>query len=396
MRNKSFWVMSNSFCSSEDVKTLSLLYQPLIGTDSLGCYLMLSNLVNPTNLQTDIYPFQYILDILNFNAEKLLNVLDKLNAIGLLTTYVKEDIYLFRLNMPLKARQFFLDSVLGPYLKSEVGQKNFDNLFSYFSVTEVRKKGYKNITKAFDEVYTTKTFDPLSSERFIVGRKNQGGIIIKDAFDFESFFEELPVRLKKRRIFTKKVISQIASVMYVYNFTDEEMIQILSLAYNEDNNKIFSEKIALIASDYFEKHYEETKITFEKQPEVEDEFDLAKLSPQDIVSTLVDKMTNNSVSLNTIREFIERNAVDIGLINGVIITSIKYTGHVPSLAYLEKVLADFLKRGITTGKDALKVLKGIEKEQPKRKNTKQPKRKASDEPEWLDEILQSLEKEENS
>jgi replication initiation and membrane attachment protein len=158
MTNKSFWVMTSSFCSSEDIKTLSLLYQPLIGPNSLGCYLMLSNLVNPTNLQTDIYKMQYLLDILNFNVETLTNVLDKLNAIGLLTTYEKDNIYLFRLNMPLKPRQFFLDTILGPYLKSEVGDKNFDQLFSYFSSSEVSKKGYKNITKAFDQVYKTKVY----------------------------------------------------------------------------------------------------------------------------------------------------------------------------------------------------------------------------------------------
>lgn len=390
MTNKSFWVMTSSFCSSEDIKTLSLLYQPLIGPNSLGCYLMLSNLVNPTNLQTDIYKMQYLLDILNFNVETLTNVLDKLNAIGLLTTYEKDNIYLFRLNMPLKPRQFFLDTILGPYLKSEVGDKNFDQLFSYFSSSEVSKKGYKNITKAFDQVYKTKVYEPISSEKFIIGRKNNGGVIIKDAFDFETFYEGLPIRLKKRRIFTKKVISQIASVMYVYNFTEREMIRILSSAYDEENNKIFAEKIGLLAREYFEKNYTESQITFEKQPEVADEVDLRTLKPQDIIAVIGGKMTNNSVALETIRKFIERNAVDIGLINGVIIASIKYTGHVPSLVYLEKVLADWLSKGIKTGKDALRVLQGI----PETRKSKTRKRVSDDEPEWLDGIIASFDEEE--
>lgn len=395
MRDKSFWVMSSSFCSSEDIKTLSLLYQPLIGTDGVGCYLMLSNLINPTNLQTEVYSVQYILDLLNFNSESFSNVLDKLSAIGLLTIYIKEDIYLFRLNMPLKAKQFFLDTVLGPYLKSEIGENNFQSLFSYFSVREVTKKGYANITKSFDQVYTTKTFAPLRSERFIVGRKTKGGVVIKDAFDFEKFFESLPVRLKKRRIFTKKVISQIAAVMYVYNFTEREMTQILSSAYDENNNRMFAEKIGLLANDYFDKNYNELKITFSKQQEVEDEVDLRTLTPQDIVAVFDDKMTNNSVSLNTIREFIERNAVDIGLINGIILASIKYTDHVPALAYLEKVLADWLKRGITTGKDAMAVLKGIEN-RPKPKTARRKHFKDDDEPEWLDEILASFKEEDKA
>lgn len=389
MTEKSFWLMSSSLVNSEDVKTLTLLYQPLIGVDGLGCYLMMSNLINPVNLQTDVYSIQYLLDLLNFNAEQLKNSLDKLDAIGLLTTFVKDNIYLFRINMPLKARQFFLDSILGPFLKSEIGQKNFDELFSYFSVPEVSRKGYENITKSFDQVYTVKTFDLLKSERFVVGRKNNGGVIIKDAFDFDSFFETLPVRLKKRRLYTKKVLSQIASIMYVYNFTEREIVKILSLAYDDQTNKIFPEKIGILASDLFTKNYGEDQITIEKQPEVEQEIDLASITPQDIVKVFGGKMTNKSVSLNIIREFIGRNAVDIGLLNGVILASMKYTEDFPPLAYLEKVLSDWLSKGIKDGKDAMIVLKGIE-EKPKRTYRRKKQRVADDEPEWLDEIMDSI------
>lgn len=389
MTDKSFWLMSSSLVNSEDVKTLTLLYQPLIGVDGLGCYLMMSNLINPVNLQTDVYSIQYLLDLLNFNEEQLKNCLDKLDAIGLLTTFVKDNIYLFRINMPLKARQFFLDSILGPFLKSEIGEKNFNELFSYFSVPEVSKKGYENITKSFDQVYTAKTFDLLKSERFVVGRKNNGGVIIKDAFDFDAFFETLPVRLKKRRLYTKKVVSQIASIMYVYNFTEREIVKILSLAYDDQTNKIFPEKIGILASDLFAKNYGEDQITIQKQPDVEHEIDLASITPQDIVKVFGGKMTNKSASLNIIREFIGRNAVDIGLLNGVILASLKYTEDFPPLTYLEKVLADWLSKGIKNGKDAMIVLKGIE-EKPKRTYSRKRQRVADDEPEWLDEIMDSI------
>lgn len=389
MTDKSFWLMSSSLVNSEDVKTLTLLYQPLIGVDGLGCYLMMSNLISPVNLQTDVYSIQYLLDLLNFNHEQLRNSLDKLDAIGLLTTFVKDNIYLFRINMPLKARQFFLDSILGPYLKSEIGEKNFDELFSYFSVPEVSRKGYENITKSFDQVYTVKTFDLLKSERFVVGRKNNGGVIIKDAFDFDAFFETLPIRLKKRRLYTKKVLAQIASIMYVYNFTEREIIKILSLAYDDRTNKIFPEKIGILASDLFTRNYGEDQITIEKQPEVEHEIDLASITPQDMVKVFGGKMTNKSASLNIIREFIGRNAVDIGLLNGVILASMKYTEDFPPLAYLEKVLADWLSKGIKNGKDAMIVLKGIE-EKPKRTYRRKKQRVADDEPEWLDEIMDSI------
>lgn len=389
MTGKNFWLMSSSLLSNEDTKTLSLLYQPLIGPSSLGTYLLMANIINPLNLQTEVYSFQYLLDLLNITNKQLKDNINKLEAIGLLTTFINGDIYLYRINMPLKARQFFLDTILGPYLKSEIGENNFDELFSYFSVPEFSRKGYKNITKSFDDVYEVKKLDLLSSDRFVFGRKNGSGIVIKDSFDFDSFFEILPVRLKKKRLYTKKVINQIASVIYVYNFNEREIIKILSLAYDDETNKIFTEKIPVLATDLFNRNYSESEISISRQPDEDFEYDLSLLNPQDILKVFGSKMTNQSTSLETMRSFFNRNAYDIGLLNGVILMSMRYVDDFPPLAYLEKVLADWLKKGIKTSEDAMMILQNAEK-QPKRKPKRKTQRVDDDEPEWLDDIIDSF------
>lgn len=393
MTQKNFWLMSSSLATSEDVKTLSLLYQPLIGVDGLGTYLLMVNLISPVNLQTDVYPLQYLLDLLNFNYKQFENAVNKLEAIGLLTTFLKDDIYLYRLNMPLKARQFLLDSILGPYLKSEIGESNFDELFSYFSVVEVSREGYLNVTKSFDQVYQVKALDLMKSPRYVFGRKNNGGVVIKDAFDFDALFKELPIRLQKMRLYTNNVRSQIASVMYVYNFTYKEMEEILSLAYDDDTGKIYTDKISFLADKKFRENYEDIKINFEKQPEVEDDYDLSSLTPQDIIQTCGNKMTNQSESLIIMTDFINRNPYDIGLLNAVVVASLIFTEDFPPLAYLEKVLADWLRRGIKNSEDALLVLKDLDN--PTKKTTSKKKKKDPSEPEWLDEIVDSFWKDED-
>ena len=67
-------------------------------------------------------------------------------------------------------------------------------------------------------------------------------------------------------------------------------------------------------------------------------------------------MTNQAFALETIRQFIDRNAVDIGLINAVIIVALKYHDELPGLNYLEKVLNDWLSKGIKTGDEALPII----------------------------------------
>ncbi|MDD4824218.1 MAG: DnaD domain protein [Acholeplasmataceae bacterium] len=386
---KSFWIMTHGYTSSEDNKVLTLLYQPLIGTEAYGLYMMLMNLVDRTRLQSDVMSLSVLSDLLNIKEELLLNSKDKLEAIGLLSTFLKEDIYLFRLNMPLSAKQFFLDGILGSYLRSEVGIDNFDLLMAYFSVPEISKKGYKNVTKTFDDIYQIQNIDIIQSEKFIFGRKNGKGVIVKDAFNFDSLFEKLPPRIKKKSLYPQKIVSQIASVMYVYNFRLDEMADILSSAYDEENKALFYERIGINSANYFQKTYGDNLISVEEKDH-NCELNLSAIRPQDIVGLFGQKMTNQAFALETIRQFIDRNAVDIGLINAVIIVALKYHDELPGLNYLEKVLNDWLSKGIKTGDEALPI---IEKTNETVKPTKRKKPKKGvewEEPAWLDEILDSL------
>ncbi len=386
---KSFWIMTHGYTSSEDNKVLTLLYQPLIGTEAYGLYMMLMNLVDRTRLQSDVMSLSVLSDLLNIKEKFLLNSKDKLEAIGLLSTFLKEDIYLFRLNMPLSAKQFFLDGILGSYLRSEVGIDNFDLLMAYFSVPEISKKGYKNVTKTFDDIYQIQNIDIIQSEKFIFGRKNGKGVIVKDAFNFDSLFEKLPPRIKKKSLYPQKIVSQIASVMYVYNFRLDEMADILSSAYDEENKALFYERIGINSANYFQKTYGDNLISVEEKDH-NCELNLSAIRPQDIVGLFGQKMTNQAFALETIRQFIDRNAVDIGLINAVIIVALKYHDELPGLNYLEKVLNDWLSKGIKTGDEALPI---IEKTNETVKPTKRKKPKKGvewEEPAWLDEILDSL------
>lgn len=382
--NKHFWVNSHGLISSEDTKVLTLLYQPLIGSKAYGLYMMLINLVDRNTFQSDVMERKILFDLLSLDKEAFASAIDKLEAIGLLTTFLKDDLYLYRINMPLNARRFLLDAVLGSFLKSEVGEEHFNLLFSYFSQVEVSRKGYTNITKSFDDVYKSDSLDVLKSDLFVMGRKNGSGIIIKDSFDFETLFNELPVRIKKRRIFTNRIKSQIASVMYVYNFSISEMCDILSKSYDEENKSLFYERIALNSQTYFNLTYGSDLIHIEKKETKEKQLNLSKIKPQDLIKVFGTNMTNQGFALETIRQFMERNAVDIGLINAVIIAALKYNDNLPHLNYLEKVLADWLSRGIKTGDDALLILEGLDN------RSKKKHRESKDEPDWLDEIMESL------
>ena len=203
-------------------------------------------------------------------------------------------------------------------------------------MTEVNKEGYTNITKTFDEVFQVSNLDVLTTNKYIFGRKNGTGVVIKEQFDFDMLYEQLPVRIKKKRIFTKKIIAQIASLFYVYNFTMDEMIVILSDSYIENSKEIFYEKIALNSKLFSENKNGKESVDIEIKQSDSKALVLSKLRPQEIIKGYGGKMTNQAFALEVIRQLVERNAVDIAVINAVIIAALRSKGDLPSLNYLEK------------------------------------------------------------
>ncbi|MCU0104764.1 DnaD domain protein [Acholeplasma vituli] len=391
MKNESFWVIGSGTLSLDDSSTLALLYQPLIGTDSHGLYLFLSALVNADTYQSELFPKGFLMDALNIKEKNLNEAFGKLEAVGLLSTYQKDMIYMYRLTMPLTPKQFFLDGILGSFLKSEIGESNFNLLFKRFSIPEVSREGYENITKSFDQVYQVKTLDSVSTSMHIVSRKPGAGVVINQDFKLDQLFEILPVRLQKKRIFTKKIQTQIASIMYVYGFTLEDMKQVLVEAYDEDHSALFYERINLVSSRYHEKHNGNESIEIDLKGQSEDRPKLSDFSPQDLISHYAPKMTNSAFALQTIRQFVERNAVDVGVINAVIIICLRIKTDLPNLNYLEKVLHSLVEKGITTEADAYEYIMK-EPEYKKDKNPQYTKEKrVAPVPEWMDEFKALLE-----
>lgn len=348
MKTKSFWVIGCGALSQDDLSTITLLYQPLIDAHAYGLYLFFNHLQGSKTYQSEIYTIRFLMDILNLKEKELEEALSKLEAIGLLTTYIKQDLYMFKLSMPLSPRQFFSDGILGAYLKSEIGESNFKILYDRFSFKEISKEGYQNITKHFDQVYQVKMVDQIKSNDFILDRKNGKGVVISDDYDFDKLYAALPIRLQKKRLFTKKIQSQIAAIFYVYQFDIEAMVRILSDAYDENFKHLFYERISIYADKYYEKHHGTQKLEVDIKNEEPDRLNLSEISPQDIISMYAPTMTNHAFALQTIRQFVERNAVDIAIINAVIIIVLRVKKNLPNINYLEKVLTSLLEKGITT------------------------------------------------
>lgn len=142
----------------EGKSSLLYLYQPLIGSEALSLYfILLSEIplqkgVGPEGLHADL------LSSLNCGIPQLYEARKKLEGIGLLEVFFKEDpslggCFIYELLEPIEPLAFFKDTLLSFLLLEKVGQRRFDQLIQLFQPEHFSTNDYQKITKKFLEVY---------------------------------------------------------------------------------------------------------------------------------------------------------------------------------------------------------------------------------------------------
>ncbi|MFA6874389.1 MAG: DnaD domain protein [Bacilli bacterium] len=147
--------------SQTDEEVLDLLYLPLVQADGLSSYHLLHSL--GLSQKSGYLHHEDILPILGLDSTGFLMARNKLEAIGLLETFRKEEkgksgecavFYLYRLIPPATPKKFFNDPILRLSLSSKVGDKRYFELKSLFQAEEKEAPGFVEVTSDFKSVFT--------------------------------------------------------------------------------------------------------------------------------------------------------------------------------------------------------------------------------------------------
>lgn len=380
MKNSNLFKLHNATdLSNQDFKVLALLYQPLMGLEAHSLYITFYQLLNKTG--KDTYSHNELFDLINIRQVEYLKLRHKLEALSLLEVYQKEETFLYILKSPLTARQFLLDTVFGSYLQSEIGEKNLNFIANLFKIDIPSKEHYDNITKSFDSLYEFKTFNLLNLDYELQGKQQNGGSQIHHKFNYEKFVELIPERLKSIQLLTERFKEMVVKVSFVYQFDVTDMVQVYETSYNPAQ-KISFAQFNLKAKQYYES---KNKLLSIKQKDMSEDMMMDSVSPQIIVQKYA-KMNQQGIALQTANSLLERNHVEPGIINVILMFVLKHKeGVLPNIKYLETVLQDWLSRGVQTTEDALNYALEIENKWEK-KDIKPNKA----EPDWLDDYIKDL------
>src|SRR5690606_23732846 len=95
-------------------------------------YITLFNKIENNRIWSEEWNHYHLMNELSINLEEIYHARIILEGIGLLNTYIKNEeqsrSFIYELNPPLSADEFFSDGMLNIYLYQKLGQSHFSRL----------------------------------------------------------------------------------------------------------------------------------------------------------------------------------------------------------------------------------------------------------------------------
>ncbi len=221
-----FVVVNRTILNEKDRRIISMLYQPIIGSIATSLYYTLWSDLDKTELMSTEFNHHHLMTSLRLSMNVIVTARRKLEAIGLLKTFVKKENvnnFVYELYSPISAHEFFNHPILNIVLYNNVGKKEYEKLLEYFKVPRISLSGYEELTCKFDEVFesvSSTTYDNLNSD---IRVNKTGNILIDKSFDFDLLISSVPEGVITNRTFSKEIKELITNLSFVYDLDALEM-----------------------------------------------------------------------------------------------------------------------------------------------------------------------------
>lgn len=363
-------IYSNFSLNLDDLRTLNLLYLPLISSEATSLYIFLHNLLDRTSLTSQDLENEELLNLLGINESKFNKLLSKLEGINLARTFIKDDKTIIILLAPFTPKNFLKDTVLGSYLEAKIGKVLFDKLVALFIIPPLDLKEYKEISHNFSEVFNEEILsDYRKPKENISGRRpNHKSINNGTNFDFDLFVSKIDENLIKEGInedFKKKISS--LSLTYGYNL--EQMVNLFNDSIDKSNYFSYDllKKKALTLYNFLHK---EDKVSLNKESKEEVLANqLDNISVDELLSNIIGKSYPNAL-VSKINDIYIALDLPRGLINLMIIKIYMSKGSIPAVSYFTKMAKSWQDSGIFTTYDAVYKMFNKEDKKVNKKNQK--------------------------
>lgn len=394
----SYVVINKTLLNESDRKILNMLYQPIIGINSISLYFSLWSDLNKSDILSTEFLHHHLMSYTKMSLDEIVNARKRLEALGLLKTYYKSgDInnYVYELYSPLSASEFFSNPILSFSLFSSVGKKEYDSVINYFKMPKINVEGFENISVKFSDLYrmTTKDIDDVTVKS--IKKKDKLDILVDNFVDFNLIEERISKVLGKDSLSDrlKKLINKLA---YLYNYDSITMSNIIlnslsdkgdiseaELKKNSKNYYLFENKGKTPSLIYSSKvnNKEKPKNTRESLINC-----FENLSPYEFLKSRYKGAEPTKRDISLVESLLVDQELEPGVINVLIDYVLRVNDMKLNKAFIEAIASQWKMLGISTAENAMRQAK---KEFNKTKKKTSTKEKTIEKlPEWYDKKIE--------
>lgn len=405
-----YMVRASGVLQSFDRKILTMLYQPLLGYRGFSLFMTLWSELDQDRLWGEVTTHHGIMTTMQCNLKDIHQERIKLEGIGLLKTWVKEDehsrTFIYELQPPLSPDAFFSEPMLTIYLYNRLGKTKYLSVKKYFSDEAIPEADYTQITRQFNDVFQSvqaeniayaaneETMEELqlSEDKEWIGRKaGREPEVGKSEFDFELFYAGLSDVVIPKKAITAKVKQAIQKLAFIYQIDPITMKDLMMNVIDEDD-MINLEKLRKAARDWYQLEYHNTlpslvektqpanlKQFTDKNPSSKEEQliqQLENVSPKAMLTDLSGGAEPSVSDLRIVEDVMFKQQLTPGVTNVLLYYVLLKTDMKLNRKYVEKIASHWARKQVKTVSAAMELAKEEHRQYQNWADTKTTKKSA--------------------
>ena len=403
-------VINKTIITEIDKKIVTSFYQPIIGSVATSLYFTLVDDLRSDEIMSKTETHHHLLSIMQINMENFVIAREKLEAVGLLKTYYKENnninTYVYSLYSPMSVNDFINHPILNIVLYNNIGKKEYDKIIGEYKIPKISFKEYEDITCNFNSVFGSVRGNIYNKENNIIN-KNSNKLELDNLIDFNMLISSIPKNMINEKCFTDEIKELINSLSFIYKIDDLNMQMLVRNSINE-KGLIDKNELRLNCRNFYQ--YENNgalpTLVYRTQPDylkkpVGDQSNRAKIiytfentTPYDYLKSKYKNGEPSVRELKIIEDLMINYKMSPGVVNVLISYVLTVNNQKFTKNYVDTVASQWSRLNIETVEDAMNVALKEHNKIKKitdKKNTNTKMNSKEELPTWFNKDLDSKE-----
>ena len=362
-------VFNRAFTQDREKDVIVSLYQPIIGVLAVNLYLTLTNDLSSDLIESECFPHQHLIGLMGINLDEIVKARKKLEAIGLLKTFFREDTinnYIYVLYAPLSANEFLNHPILNVVLYNNLGKAEYDNLVEKYRTKKIITKDFLDITTSFDKVFTSVNGYAFTNDDIVDEQTRK--IEIDSNIDINLIISSIPSRMVNAKCFNKETIDLIVNLAYIYKIDNLNMQGLVRNSLNE-RGMVDKEELKNACRNFyqFENNGKLPTVIYNKQPEYLKEpmgnnsniakmiYTFENVSPYEFLKNSYNNAEPTARDKKIIEDLMLEQKLSPGVVNVLIDYVLKVNNKKLSKEFVESIAGHWKRLNVETVKEAMEI-----------------------------------------